>query len=68
MKTLVLGSTSVFRKSILEKLNLPFECAKPDIDESVHLNETPEQLVERLAIEKAKAVKGKFSNALAFFA
>ncbi len=64
MKTLVLGSTYVFRKSILEKLNLPFECAKPDIDESVHLNETPEQLVERLAIEKAKAVKGKFSNAL----
>jgi predicted house-cleaning NTP pyrophosphatase (Maf/HAM1 superfamily) len=34
MKTLVLGSTSPFRKSILEKLQLPFLCATPNIDES----------------------------------
>ena len=64
MKTLVLGSTSPFRKSILEKLNLPFECAKPDIDETALVNESPQALVERLAIEKAKAVAHKFSNAL----
>ncbi|OUR61324.1 septum formation protein Maf [Colwellia sp. 39_35_sub15_T18] len=64
MKTLVLGSTSVFRKSILEKLNLPFECAKPNIDETALVNETPQALVERLAIEKAKAVANEFSNAL----
>ncbi|QBG34529.1 Maf family protein [Litorilituus sediminis] len=64
MKTLVLGSTSVFRKSILEKLNLPFQCASPDIDESALVNETPQALVERLAIEKAKAVSVNFSNAL----
>lgn len=64
MKTLVLGSTSVFRKSILEKLNLPFECAKPNIDETALAGETPQALVERLAIEKAKAVANEFSNAL----
>tara|TARA_R110002050_G_scaffold204867_1_gene340656 strand:- start:719 stop:1318 length:600 start_codon:yes stop_codon:yes gene_type:complete len=64
MKTLVLGSTSPFRKSILEKLNLPFECAKPDIDETALVNESPQALVERLAIEKAKAVAHQFSNAL----
>ncbi len=64
MKTLVLGSTSPFRKSILEKLNLPFECAKPNIDEIALADETPQALVERLAIEKAKAVAGKFTNAL----
>jgi len=64
MKTLVLGSTSVFRKNILEKLNLPFECAKPNIDETALVNETPQVLVERLAIEKAKAVADKFTNAL----
>ena len=64
MKTLVLGSTSVFRKSILAKLNLPFQCASPDIDESALVNETPQALVERLAIEKAKAVSVNFSNAL----
>ncbi len=64
MKTLVLGSTSPFRKSILEKLNLPFECAKPDIDETALAGETPQALVERLAIEKAKAVANEFTNAL----
>ncbi|GAA0819020.1 nucleoside triphosphate pyrophosphatase [Colwellia asteriadis] len=64
MKTLVLGSTSPFRKTILEKLNLPFECAKPNIDESPQTKELPEQLVERLAIEKAKAVSSNYSNAL----
>tara|TARA_R110001583_G_scaffold2233_32_gene16557 strand:- start:5976 stop:6563 length:588 start_codon:yes stop_codon:yes gene_type:complete len=64
MKTLVLGSTSPFRKSILEKLNLAFECAKPNIDETALPDETPQALVERLAIEKAKAVAKEFPNAL----
>lgn len=64
MKTLVLGSTSPFRKSILEKLNLPFECAKPNIDESALIGETPQALVERLAVKKAQAVTDKFPNAL----
>jgi MAF protein len=64
MKTLVLGSTSVFRQTILEKLNLPFQTAKPNIDETALINETPQALVERLAIEKAKAVAHKFPNAL----
>ncbi|MDP7593436.1 MAG: nucleoside triphosphate pyrophosphatase [Litorilituus sp.] len=64
MKTLVLGSTSPFRRNILEKLNLPFQCAKPNIDETPLANETPQALVERLAIEKAQAVASDFSNAL----
>lgn len=64
MKTLVLGSTSPFRKTILEKLNLAFECAKPNIDETAFAGETPQALVERLAIEKAKAVADEFPNAL----
>lgn len=64
MQTLVLGSTSPFRKILLEKLNLAFKCAKPNIDESPLHNESPQALVERLAIEKAKAVSAEFSNAL----
>lgn len=64
MKTLVLGSTSPFRKTILEKLQLPFHCAKPNIDESEKKGESPQALVQRLAIEKAKAVKSQYPNAL----
>lgn len=64
MQTLVLGSTSPFRKTLLEKLNLPFDCAKPNIDETALLGESPQVLVERLAIEKAQAVADQFPNAL----
>jgi MAF protein len=64
MKKLVLGSTSPFRKEILAKLNIPFACAKPEIDESAFENESPVELVERLAIEKATAVASEFPDAL----
>ena len=53
---LVLASTSPFRKAILEKLGLEFEAASPQTDESPLPNETPQQLVERLAIAKAKSI------------
>lgn len=64
MRTLVLGSTSPFRKTLLEKLNIPFECAKPDIDESAHHDEKPTALVERLAVAKAKEVAKTYPDAL----
>jgi len=62
-RTIVLGSTSPFRKALLEKLNIDFTCAKPEIDETEHEGETSIQLVERLAIEKAQAITS-FSDAL----
>ncbi len=61
---LILASTSPFRKTILEKLNLPFECVAPDTDETPLQGETPRQLVERLAIAKAQAVATNYKNAL----
>lgn len=64
MKTLVLGSTSPFRKTILEKLQLPFECAKPEVNETPYQNEKPQDLVKRLAIEKAKAVGVNYPSSL----
>lgn len=64
MKKIVLASTSPFRRSLLEKLNLPFNCAKPNVNEQPLENESAIQLVERLAIEKAKAVKALHKNAL----
>lgn len=62
-RTIVLGSTSPFRKALLQKLNIPFECAKPNIDETAHKGENPVELVERLAIEKAQAISD-FPDAL----
>ncbi|QIZ76045.1 Maf family protein [Ferrimonas lipolytica] len=63
-KTLILGSTSPFRREILAKLGLPFECDKPQVDETPLANETAEQLVGRLAQAKARAVAERHSNAL----
>ena len=62
--TLVLASTSPFRKTILEKLAIPFETVAPDVDESPLANESAEQLVARLAELKAKAVAKKYPDAL----
>ena len=61
---LVLGSTSPFRKEILNKLGLPFETAAPNIDESPLDNETPAQLVLRLAEQKARAVSDAYPENL----
>jgi len=61
---LILASTSPFRKTILDKLGIDFATASPETDESALENETPQQLVERLSIAKAKAIADKTSDAL----
>lgn len=61
---LVLASTSPFRKSVLEKLGLPFDCHAPEVDETPQPGETPAQLVERLSIAKAQAVAAHFQQGL----
>lgn len=61
---LVLASTSRYRRELLQRLKVPFEVAAPDVDESPHFGETPEQLSLRLAELKARAVAHTFSDAL----
>lgn len=66
-KRLILGSSSPYRKALLERLNLTFECFSPNIDESPLADETPLALVERLARLKADAIieqNPNFSNSL----
>ncbi|RYV03988.1 septum formation inhibitor Maf [Shewanella sp. OPT22] len=55
MKQLILASSSEFRQELLRKLQLPFSSVSPDIDETPQNDESSIQLVERLAIQKAKA-------------
>ncbi len=57
---LILGSSSPFRKELLSRLQLPFETFSPDIDEHQIDGESPEQLVERLSIEKVTEVARHF--------
>ncbi len=61
---LVLASTSPYRRELLGRLQLPFETAAPDIDESPLPGESPPATAERLSVEKARAVAGRFPDAL----
>ena len=60
--SLILASSSPFRKTILEKLGVTFVTASPDIDEARHDGETPYDLVLRLAVAKARQVAKSHSG------
>ena len=55
-RPLVLGSTSVYRRALLERLRIPFTVVAPDVDETTLAGETPDQTAVRLALAKARAV------------
>lgn len=61
---LVLGSSSLYRRELLQRLQIPFEIANPDVDEVALPNEAPEMTALRLAQEKAHAVAQVFPDAL----
>ena len=55
-RALILGSTSAYRRALLERLRIPFTVVAPDVDETTLAGETPEQTAIRLALAKAHAV------------
>ncbi|VAW80350.1 Maf-like protein YceF [hydrothermal vent metagenome] len=63
-RTLVLASTSPFRRALLEKLQIPFETLSPDVDEIRQQGESPHSLVTRLSEAKARAVADTCPDAL----
>ena len=62
--TLVLASTSPYRRELLSRLGLPFSVASPDTDESPRPGEAAEALALRLAEAKARAVAPAYPQAL----
>ena len=63
-RSLILGSTSTYRRKLLSRLHIPFKVATPDVDETPLPGEAPSVLAERLALAKAHAVAAKFPNAV----
>ncbi|WP_439100868.1 Maf family protein [Congregibacter sp.] len=61
--SLILASTSPYRKRLLERLALPFHCVSPETDETPRVDEPPEALAGRLADAKALAVSRSHPNA-----
>ena len=56
MPQLILASTSVYRRDLLQRLRLPFAVARPEVDETALPAEAPRDLAVRLARAKAQAV------------
>ncbi|MES2360517.1 MAG: Maf family nucleotide pyrophosphatase [Pseudomonadota bacterium] len=63
-RSLVLGSTSPYRRELLQRLHIPFEVAAPEVDETPLADETPRALAQRLALAKARAVARAFPHAV----
>lgn len=64
MKAIILASSSLSRRSLLSRLELPFTVVSPDIDESPLPHEKPAELALRLAKEKARVFQDKYPDAL----
>lgn len=63
-QTLILASSSPYRKEVLQKLRIPFECISPEVDETPLKQETAVDTALRLAQAKAKKVADLHPNAL----
>ncbi len=63
-KRILLASTSAYRRAILEKTALEFSCAAPDIDETPLFQESAEDLVRRLSVQKAQALAANYPGHL----
>lgn len=63
-RTLILASTSPYRRELLGRLGLPFITANPQTDESPLPGESPEALALRLSEKKARAVAADYPDAL----
>ncbi|HEY8355357.1 MAG TPA: Maf family nucleotide pyrophosphatase [Methylophilaceae bacterium] len=61
---LILASSSIYRRELLERLQLPFICLAPDIDETPHEGELPQQTALRLAQLKARKIGESHTTAL----
>jgi septum formation protein len=62
--TLILGSSSPYRKALLQRLCVDYQTFSPDIDETRLVDETAEQMVLRLSLQKAQAIAKQHPNAL----
>jgi MAF protein len=63
-QTVVLASSSPYRRQLLARLGFPFVAVSPDLDEQWLESETPSEFVKRMAEMKADAVRYNHPDAL----
>lgn len=63
-RKIILASSSPYRRELLSRLGLPFECISPNVDETPIDHETPAACALRLAREKAAVIARQFPDAI----
>lgn len=63
-QTLILASSSIYRRELLEHLQLPFSVIAPEVDETPFDGEKPEETALRLAQQKARKIGAEHTEAL----
>jgi septum formation protein len=61
---LILASSSLYRRELLQRLQIPFNSISPHVDEAIVDGEQPQETALRLAQEKAKKVGSEYPHAL----
>jgi len=56
LRTIILASSSPYRRAILDKIQLSYHSISPQIDETPQTAETAREMVARLALQKAEKV------------
>ncbi|WP_354442430.1 Maf family protein [Ottowia thiooxydans] len=64
VRPLILGSTSRYRRELLERLGLNFSVVAPNVDETPYSKESPRDLAQRLALAKARDVAARHPDAI----
>ncbi|HQN65607.1 MAG TPA: Maf family nucleotide pyrophosphatase [Methylophilus sp.] len=63
-QALILASSSTYRRELLQKLQIPFNCVSPHVDETPLEGEKPHETALRLCKEKAQKVGQEYPHAL----
>jgi 7-methyl-GTP pyrophosphatase len=61
---IILASTSPYRQQLLRRLQIPFRCLSPQVEESRQGDEKPDAMAARLALAKARAIAALHPDAL----
>lgn len=61
---IILASSSPFRKELLDRLHIPYDCISPEVDEELLENETANDHVKRLAQAKAQKIADDYPDSV----
>lgn len=63
-QAIILASSSIYRRELMQRLQIPFHAVSPHVDETVLTGEKPQDTALRLSKEKAKKIGTEYPHAL----